>query len=101
MLPSAQLNKETLPQARAANRPTGQTSPDIEVTEYTIPGPEGAPEVRVQVHIPTKLARPLPVLFWVHGGGYVMGSADNEGPIVSNFITQVGCAAVVVDYRLA
>src|ERR1700712_1874373 len=106
MIPDFQLNKETLNQARASSRVPGLNVPpisnaDIEVTEYTIPGPQAAPEVRALAYIPKNLARPLPVLLWVHGGGFVMGSADNEDANVKNLVTQVGCAAFSVDYRLA
>lgn len=47
------------------------------------------------------LVKPLPALLWIHGGGYVIGSADGEDAGVKSMVSAVGCAAVSVDYRLA
>jgi acetyl esterase/lipase len=76
-------------------------SSTLSVSERFIPGPEGAPTVRVLVYLPTSVQGPLPVLLWLHGGGYVMGSADAEDLRVKNIVSALGCAAVSVDYRLA
>jgi acetyl esterase/lipase len=71
------------------------------VTEHHVPGPPGAPDVRVLVYIPRHGVRPLPALLWIHGGGYVIGSADQDDLQVKSIVAQAGCAAVSVDYRLA
>ncbi len=75
--------------------------PDIEVREEHIPGPPDAPAVRVLVYSPRETARPLPALVWIHGGGYVIGSADADELQVKTIVSQVGCLVVSVDYRLA
>src|SRR4051794_26696333 len=75
--------------------------PDIDVSEQWIPGPDGAPEVRVLVYLPRQAARPLPALVWIHGGGYVLGSPDADGLQIKSLVTEVGCAVVSVDYRLS
>jgi acetyl esterase/lipase len=106
--PNLKLTNEAVVQMRAmmkemqsqmiANLPT---FPDISVSERFVPGPEGAPEVRVLVYLPTTAQAPLPALLWIHGGGYVIGSADQEDLAVKQIVSAVGCAAVSVDYRLA
>jgi triacylglycerol lipase len=55
----------------------------------------------VLVYRPTLAPRPLPVLLWIHGGGYIIGSADADDQAVRSVVAEVGCAAVSVDYRLA
>jgi acetyl esterase/lipase len=75
--------------------------PDIDVSERHVPGPVGAPDVRVLVYIPKSAPRPLPALLWIHGGGYVAGDADGADVQVKTIVSTVGCAAVSVDYRLA
>lgn len=75
--------------------------PDIDVGERWVPGPSGAPDVRVLVYIPKSAPRPLPALLWIHGGGYVVGDADGADLEVKTIVSTVGCAAVSVDYRLA
>lgn len=108
LFPQVEFTAETVPQIRAefAELLKGQTEgladvPDIEVSERHVPGPDGAPEVRVLVYLPKSAPRPLPALLWIHGGGYVIGSADGDDAQVKRMVTQVGCAVVSVDYRLA
>src|SRR4030088_2134843 len=106
--PELTLTAETLPLVRTslkemmAQTPVDlPTFPDISVSERFVPGPEGAPEVRVLVYLPTTVQAPLPALLWIHGGGYVIGSADQEDLGVKNIVSAVGCAGVSVAYRLA
>lgn len=108
LFPTLQLTPEILPQVRATLaeqfaglRALAPAFPDIEVSERHIPGPDGAPEVRVLVYVPKGGARPLPALLWIHGGGYVLGSADQEDAQAKALVTDIGCVVVSVDYRLA
>lgn len=108
VFPSFQFTAEDLPRIRAelATMATEVASglpefPEIEVTERRVPGPEGAPDVRVLVYRPKNAPRPLPVLLWIHGGGYIIGSADGDDQQVKQMVSMVGCAVVSVDYRLA
>ncbi len=43
----------------------------------------------------------LPVLLWIHGGGFVMGSIDGYDPEARALCTRTGCLVVSVGYRLA
>lgn len=102
------LNREQLPQIRAglAEMNTQMASaapafPEIEVSERLVPGPAGAPDVPVLVYLPKNAQGPLPALLWIHGGGYVLGSAAQDDLNVKAIVAAVGCAAVSVDYRLA
>jgi acetyl esterase/lipase len=106
--PALELTAETLGQIRAMMQamrsqtpPNLPAFPDIAVSERFVPGPEGAPDVRVLVYLPTSVQGPLPALLWIHGGGYVIGSADGEDLGVKSIVSAVRCAAVSVDYRLA
>ena len=106
--PRWQYSPEILPRIRAdwaamsAQRADSPPNfPDIDVTERRVPGPAGAPDVRVLVYLPWGTPRPLPVLLSMHAGGFVLGSADDDDLWVKRIVTDVGCAAVSVDYRLA
>src|SRR6266568_8295499 len=107
MFPALELTEETVVQVRAmmeemsSQRPNLPAFPDISVSERFVPGPEGAPDVRVLVYLPTTARAPLPALLWIHGGGYVIGTADQEDLGVKSIVSAVGCAAVSVDYHLA
>jgi hypothetical protein len=54
-VPTVKLTEEIVKQVRAMGQtqklPDLPTFPDIEVTECFVPGPEGAPEVRIQTFI--------------------------------------------------
>jgi len=107
-VPTLQLSREPLVALRAARAALlaqqlllEPAFPDIEVSEQSIPGPAGAPPIRVLVYIPQQAPRPLPALVWIHGGGYVLGSPDADGLQVKSLVREVGCAVVSVDYRLA
>ena len=44
---------------------------------------------------------PFPVLVWVHGGGWTIGTADIVQPTAVRLARSVGCTVVNVDYSLA
>lgn len=102
-IPATTLTAEILPQVRAMSRTSVDLSPSptFSISEHFIPGPEGSPDVRVLVYRPTQIQGAVPALMWLHGGGYIMGSADGEDAMLKSILSAVGCAAVAVDYRLA
>ena len=70
--------------------------------ERRVPGPPGAPAVPVLVCRPTAQPGPHPVIYHVHGGGMVAGSARSEelrGDL--GRAGELGLAVVAVEYRLA
>jgi acetyl esterase/lipase len=106
IIPPLELSMEQLEHTRALlaemnSQVMAPEYPDIAVSERHIPGPEGAPDVRVLVYVPKNVATPTPGLLWIHGGGYVLGNADQADAEVKSIVAATGCAAVAVDYRLA
>ncbi|MEU1040566.1 alpha/beta hydrolase [Streptomyces sp. NPDC005551] len=88
----------------AAFRPTDETlSRDgaFSVEDRRVPGPPGAPDVSLLVCRPTGAEVPLPVVYFVHGGGMVTG--DNrvgvDAPL--SWAEELGLVVVSVEYRLA
>jgi acetyl esterase/lipase len=107
-IPTVELTEEIIKQVRARDQtmssqklPNLPTFPDIEVTECFVPAPEGAPEVRVLVYLPITVEGPRSTLLWIHGGGYILGTPEQEDLMVKNMVSAIGCVAVSVDYRLA
>lgn len=74
---------------------------DIAVEDRTVPGPEGAPGVAVKIYTPPVKTGGLPALLWIHGGGYILGDAEQDEPLTRRLCLQGGCVVVSVDYRLA
>jgi acetyl esterase/lipase len=57
--------------------------------------------ISVRVHRP---AEPQPhggALLWIHGGGYVLGSASQDDPLCARLAGKLGVTVAAVDYRLA
>jgi acetyl esterase/lipase len=65
------------------------------------PGHQGDPDVRVRVYRANDQTRKLPALYWIHGGGYVMGDIEQDDRLMKQLVKRIGCVAVSVDYRLA
>lgn len=73
--------------------------PDVAmVRDHVLPGPHGP--------IPVRLYRPvaeglLPVLVYLHGGGYVLGSLDTHDRAMRLLALKSGAAVLGIGYRLA
>ena len=65
------------------------------------PGTQGGPPVRVRIYRADDKSSKLPALYWIHGGGYVMGDIDMDDRLMKQMVKRIGCVAASVDYRLA
>lgn len=105
--PGFTLTRETLPllragmAAQAAQGPEASASPDMDRAERRVPGPQGAPEVRVLVYTPRGAPGPRPALLHIHGGGYILGTPDMSDAQNRLLAKEIDCVVVSVDYRLA
>jgi acetyl esterase/lipase len=109
-MPAQKLDTETLPQYRqmlldmvaAIPKPTSEAMQNVRCEERLVPGPEGAPKVRVLVYTPgDRTDTLLPAILHIHGGGFVSGSADMSDPNSRSYAVDMNCVVVSVDYRLA
>jgi acetyl esterase len=69
------------------------------LTEVTIPGPDGN-DIPARVYRPEGDG-PFPVLCYFHGGGWVVGSAEQSDATTRRLCDLAGCVVVSPDYRLA
>ncbi len=108
--PPLALSAADLPAIRAgfmsmfeqASQPApGAIAPQARVEAMTVPGPSGAPSVRVVTYRPTEAQGLLPALLHIHGGGYVIGAPEMMEPANRLLASELGCLVVSVDYRLA
>lgn len=102
--PFVPIGAETLQEARsnrALQVQTVQLSDNVERKDYTVPGPEGAPDVVVRVHRPKNQSGPLPAVYWIHGGGYVIGTYEMEDLRFDKWCQELNCVGVAVEYRLS
>jgi acetyl esterase/lipase len=95
------LTADNLPQQRERMTHPNQpmlASPPVEAR--MIPGPAGAPQVRVYIAGATPGAK-KPAVLHFHGGGYVMGTAATARRGIQQLVLAHDCVAVTVEYRLA
>ena len=93
---------ESLATARTFSKnfvPKPLPTPAIE--EKLIPGRAGAPEVKVFVIGAKTDGKPRPAVVFIHGGGYILGSAMGEIVSAQSLAAELDCLVVSVDYRLA
>jgi acetyl esterase/lipase len=93
---------ESLATARSFSKnfmPKPLSAPAIE--EKLIPVPGGAPDVKVLVIGAKTDGNKRPAVVFIHGGGYILGSAWGEVVSAQNLASELDCLVVSVDYRLA
>ena len=97
-LPSLDITRENVEQVRTAlaSRPRPPSAVEVMATTEKVVTPEG--EVGVYIYRKSKRAN-QPAVLWIHGGGYIIGSADDERARV--IAASLDCTVVSVDYRLA
>ncbi len=75
-------------------------APAPQPVERHIPGPPGAPEVRLWVVDPAPSEKGKPALLHMHGGGFIM-TDPMLMPQLQGIAADCHCVVVSVDYRLA
>jgi acetyl esterase len=76
----------------------GEPQPVAQVEDRTVPGPHG--DIPVRIYRPVDVTG-LPVLVWLHGGGWTIGSVECHDPITRAIANAAECVVLSVDYRLA
>lgn len=94
--PKRLVSPRLLPVMRRASKlmSPGRTPGGVEV--LTLPSGTG-----VRLYRPTGVAEPTAALLWIHGGGYVFGSAKQDDALCLRFCKALGITVASVDYRLA
>lgn len=92
--------------AAPASPASAKTPPAVgAVTDRTIPGPPGAPDLPVRVYLPHPDAHqhphPRPTVVFFHGGGYTLCGLDSHDATVRGLAARSGAVVVSVGYRLA
>lgn len=83
--------------ARSAWIPSGR----VVTEDRRVPGWDGDPPIRLRTHRPIEDQAPRATLLWMHGGGHVLGSADQDDPLLDEVVARTGCLAAAVDWRRA
>ena len=95
LLPRRAVSERTLPIVRFPVRLLARRQPqDVEI--HTVG------DVSVRLHRPPGPATgPHPALLWIHGGGFVIGTAAQDDGTCRRFARELGAVVAAVEYRLA
>lgn len=99
------IDLKSLPMAEARERfmegqlPFLSPPPAVaSVTEIEVPGAAGP--MRARLCLPER-DRLLPVILYLHGGGWTFGSIDSHDRVLRSLAIHSGAAVLGIDYRLA
>jgi acetyl esterase/lipase len=76
-------------------------NPNVTSEDRTVPGPEGAPDITVRIYRPVDATGTLPGIYFIHGGGMILGDIDGEDAVATQICERVDAVVVSVEYRLA
>lgn len=76
----------------------GEPTPMHFIEDRAFEGP--ATEVGIRIYHPTDESA-LPVLIYLHGGGWTLGDLDSHDELCRRLAVAAGCIVVSVDYRLS
>ncbi|XVV15611.1 alpha/beta hydrolase fold domain-containing protein [Actinoplanes sp. CA-131856] len=95
------LNAGTLLQIRPfAAPPPPAALARADRREIAIPGPGGDP-LPLTILRPAAVSSAAPCVYWIHGGGMIMGNRYSQIDIPMEWLEAFGAVVVSVDYRLA
>jgi acetyl esterase/lipase len=90
------IGRRTLPVVRALTGLTGRRRAPSDVEVITLGSGAG-----LRLFRPAGVPEPAPALLWIHGGGYVIGTAQQDDALCRRFSRKLGITVASVDYRLA
>lgn len=94
--------EEFVAKCNAAELAALQEDPQVTARDQMIPGPHGAPEVKIRIYEPRPRGKePLPCVFFYHGGAFLFGSVYRQEALCQRYVKNVGCVVISVEYRLA
>ena len=94
------LSNDTIGAVRdaVAQMPPPELSDRVERVDHEVPDSGG---VIVRMHRPVDAVGWLPCVYWIHGGGLVLGSRLMEDLRFDKWCGELGCIGAAVEYRLA
>lgn len=89
--------------ARETDFPRGRARMEREATRFVLPEGPALREAPLGTLAALRIDGPAegPVILWLHGGAYCLGSRHTHAAMVATLARRAGVAAVLPDYRLA
>ena len=98
MRPLRELSVAEARAAEVAGLSANVFEPVAEVREFVLPGAGGP--IAARLYVPDAV-KPLPVLAYFFGGGWVLGSLDTAEPVCRRLANAAACAVASIAYRRA
>lgn len=98
-IPDIGERRSTLDSLLAEMAKAAPRNPNVLKEDRSIPGPGG--ELPVRVYRPVHPVDSRPGVFFIHGGGMVLGNLDSDDGVPTMLCDTLGAVVVSVDYRLA
>lgn len=102
------INLEDIPATRqlfknmtAANAVVAPLVHGVVTSDHLVPECSNSPPVKIRLYRPEKVKGTLPALFWIHGGGYVIGDIEMDDQWARKTSLALNCVIASVEYRLA
>jgi acetyl esterase/lipase len=76
-------------------------NPNVIREDRSVPGPDGEPDITVRVYRPAGADGALAGIYYIHGGGMILGDIEGEDAAATRICDEVGAVVVSVEYRLA
>lgn len=77
----------------------GRDIKGLDCSQVSIASQQGTHNIRARVYRPLDANPDLPVLLYLHGGGYAIGLPEDGGAVIKQFIDTRACVVVAPDYR--
>ena len=97
------VNADTLEKSRSSRllrNAEVSLSDEVERVDHFVAGSH-SDEVRVRVHRRKEVQSPRPALYWMHGGGYVLGTPEQDDFRFDRWCQRFDLIGAAVQYRLA
>ena len=65
-------------------------NPNVTSEDRVVPGPDGAPDIKVRIYRPVDATGTLPGIYYIHGGGMILGDLDGEDAVAASICEHVG-----------
>lgn len=97
-IPAARTNSTKMMEMMKQQAPV---IPGVVSEDHRVHGPSGASDITLRVYRPEGNNNILPALYWIHGGGYVLGNIEQDDANCRQMVRAGECVVISVEYRLA
>lgn len=98
---SARERRRLLDAFMAAAKPATPPFAHIGRSDVRVPAEGPGGEVRLRLYRSNRPQAGAGAVYFIHGGGFVLGSIESEDAVAAMLCDRLGCLVASVDYRLA